>query len=461
MFLLTHLYLIESSMLIDQLKKLRTHNGFIKYFKNISWLFAEKLLRMIVGLFVGIWVARYLGPEQFGLLSYALSFVGLFIAISTMGLGEIVIRELVNDENRRDELLGTAFWLKLIGAFSVLIILAIAINFTSNDQQTNILIFIIASATIFQSFNVIDFFFQSKVLSKFVAYANMISLFTSSIIKITLIIVEAPLIHFAYVISFDSLVLAMGYIFYYLNNNLSLRKWRFDKTVATALLLDSWPLIFGSIAASIYMRIDQVMIKELINTKAVGYYSVAVRLCDLWLFVTMVLTQTLSPSIIKAKKINQALYLSKLQDMYNLLIKLSFLISIIMSLFARKIVLILYGVEYAESIKILLIYIWSINFVFLSNASWAYYINENLQKIASLRLIYGSIINIILNVILIRYYGLIGAAISTIISYSVSSYFINYFFKKTKLNFKLQTKAILNIFNINTWLNPLNIKGKI
>ena len=136
---------------------------------------------MLVGLFVGIWIARYLEPEQFGLFSYAQSFVGLFTAFATLGLDGIVVRELVKGESRRDILLGTVFWLKLIGAFLVLIFLAIAVNFTSNDHYTNKFIFIIASATIFQSFNVVDFYFQSKVLSKYVVFANIISLLFTSI----------------------------------------------------------------------------------------------------------------------------------------------------------------------------------------------------------------------------------------------------------------------------------------
>ena len=86
----------------------------MKYFKNTSWLFGEKILRMVVGLFVGVWVARYLGPEQFGLFSYAQSFVGLFTAIAGLGLDSIIVRELVKDESKRDALLGTAFRLKLI-----------------------------------------------------------------------------------------------------------------------------------------------------------------------------------------------------------------------------------------------------------------------------------------------------------------------------------------------------------
>jgi len=205
--------------MIKKLNQLKNHQGFMKYFKNTSWLFAEKILRMVVGLFVGIWVARYLGPEQFGLFSYAQSFVGLFTAIATLGLDGIVIRELVKDESSRDELIATAFWLKLMGAIGVLLVLAIAVNFTSNDTYTNTLVFIIASATILQSFNVIDFYFQSKVLSKYVVFANIISLFISSLVKIALILKEAPLEAFAWVIVFDSFVLAFGFGYFYIKNN--------------------------------------------------------------------------------------------------------------------------------------------------------------------------------------------------------------------------------------------------
>ena len=197
------------SIMIKKLQSLKSNQGFMRYFKNTLWLFAEKILRMFVGLFVGIWVARYLGPEQFGLFSYAQSFVGLFTAIATLGLDGIVVRELVKDESRRDELIGTAFWLKLIGAFGVLLVLAVAVNFTSNDSYTNTLVFIIASATVFQAFNVVDMYFQAKVMGKYITYANLLSLLASSLVKIALIMSEASLEAFALTIVFDSVVLAI------------------------------------------------------------------------------------------------------------------------------------------------------------------------------------------------------------------------------------------------------------
>ena len=425
----------------------------MKYFKNTSWLFAEKILRMVVGLFVGIWVARYLGPEQFGLFSYAQSFVGLFTAFATLGLDGIVVRELVKDKSRRDELIGSAFWLKLIGAFVVLIILAIAIHFTSNDSYTNYLVFIIASATIFQSFNVIDFYFQSKVLSKYVVYANVISLFITSLIKVTLILNEAPLIAFAWVVLFDSFVLAVGLMCLFLKNS-TFRIWNltFKRETAISLLKDSWPLIFGLIGVSIYSRIDQIMIKEMLDSEAVGYYSVAVRLTEMWLFITTALTTTFFPAIINAKKQDEALYLDRIQNLYNLLTRISVTLCILMMLFSDFIIQLLFGVDYIRSSEILNVYVWSLVFVFLSNGSWSYYLNENLVKLASIRLIYGAIANIILNIYLIKEIGVVGAAYSTLISYAIASYLFNSFYRKTRILFKIQTMSFINIIKINKWL---------
>ncbi|MBT7783049.1 MAG: oligosaccharide flippase family protein, partial [Anaerolineae bacterium] len=148
----------------------------MNYFNNTSWLFAEKVIRIITSLVIGIWVVRYLGPEQLGLLSYAQSFVGLFAAIASLGLDSIVVRELVKHESQRDVLLGTSFVLKLSGGFLMLVILGVVTAFSGNDSLTNILIFIVASGVIVQSFNVIDYYFQSKVMSKYVSYASTISL---------------------------------------------------------------------------------------------------------------------------------------------------------------------------------------------------------------------------------------------------------------------------------------------
>jgi len=430
--------------MINKIQSLRDHQGFMKYFKNTSWLFAEKILRMVVGLFVGIWVARYLGPEQFGLFSYAQSFVGLFTTIATFGLDGIIVRELVKDENRANELIGTAFFLKLIGALVVLLILTVAINFTSNNNYTNTLIFIIASATIFQSFNVIDFYFQAKVLSKYIVLANIFSLFISSLVKIVLLLNEASLEAFAWVILFDSFILAIGFVYFFIKNNTAfkIQYLKFNRQVAINLLRDSWPVILSGLFISIYLKIDQVMIKEILGNEGVGQYAAAVRLSEAWYIIPMVIASSLFPAIINAKKISEDLYYSRLQKLYKLMIVVALIIAIPMTFTSNLIVELLYGVQYSEAADVLKIHIWAGVFVFLGVASSKWLISENLQIFSTINTAIGSIMNIVLNYILINRFGIEGAAWASIISYALSGYILLSLSKKTRKNFICLTRSL-------------------
>lgn len=443
---LTELYIVKPIKLSQMLIKLKNHPGFMRYLRNTSWMMGEKILRMFVGLFVGIWIARYLGPEQFGLLSYAQSFVALFTAIATLGLDGIVIRELVKDETNRDKLLGTAFGLKLIGALLILPVLALALQLTRNDQTTNLLMFIIASATVFQSFNVIDFYYQSKVLSKYVAFANTISLSLSSMIKIALLLNQAPLIAFAYMVIFDSAVLALGLMYYYKKSSqLKLFNWQFDSHTAKSLLKDSWPLTLSGLIVSVYMKIDQVMIKEMLNAEAVGQYAAAVRLSETWYFIPMAISSSLFPAILNAKKISEQLYYQRLQRLYTLMVWMAITVALPMTFLSDWIVALLYGNAYSQAGNILMIHIWAGVFVGLGVASSTWFMAENLQILAFWRTFSGMIINIILNMFLIQKYGAQGAAIATLLSQTVAAYLHDFFNQKTKKMFWMKSKAFFSI----------------
>lgn len=430
--------------MLTTIKALASHQGFKKYFANTSWLLGERILRTVVGLFVGIWVARYLGPEQFGLLSYAQSFVGLFTALATLGLDGIVVRELVKNPKKREEILGTAFWLRLAGAFCVIAILAVAVNFMSNDAYTNTLIFIIASASIFQSFNVIDFYFQSVVLSKFAVYANSIALLVSSITKISLILAGAPLVAFAWVLVLDSLILSSGLAYFYFRNNraFTISSLRFIPRTAVRLLKDSWPLMLSGVVVSLYMKIDQVMIKEMIGAEAVGQYAAAVRLSEAWYFIPMVIASSLFPAIINAKKENEKLYYARMQQLYNLMVTLALSIAIPTTLMGSWVITLLYGDGYDQSGSVLVIYIWAAVFVFLGVASGKWFVAEDLQKYLFYRTATGCTVNIFLNLLLISIYGIQGAAVATLVSQIVAAYIFDLIATKTKRTFYMKTKSL-------------------
>lgn len=424
--------------------QLLSHAGIRRYGANTAWLMGEKLLRMFIGLFVGIWVARYLGPEQFGLLSYAQSFVFLFTAIATLGLDSIVVRELVRDNSQQQVLLGTSFALKLIGSLCILPLLWLGVQFTSNDSYTNLLIFIIASGTIFQSFNVIDFYYQSRVMSKYVAFANTLTLAVSSIIKIALILNQASLVAFALVGVFDTIILALGFIYFYIHKTQhSIRHWQFDRVVAKRLLKDSWPLIISSVMISLYMKVDQIMIKEMLDNNAVGQYAAAVRISEAWYFLPLAICSSLFPAIINAKKVSEELYHQRLKRLYSLMIWLGIAVSIPIMLLSDWLINLLYGSAYIGAGSILMIHIWAGVFVSIGIASSGWIINQNLQVYSTWNTIFGALLNIVLNYFLISAIGITGAALSTLVAYFISAYLALFFWKKTRINFLLINKGLL------------------
>ena len=425
------------------------HEGIRRYGANTAWLMGEKVLRMFMGLFVGIWVARYLGPEQFGLLSYAQSFVFLFTAIATLGLDNIVVRELVKNNSQRNVLLGTAFTLKLIGSLCILPLLWLGVQFTSNDSYTNLLIFIIASGTIFQSFNVIDFYYQSSVLSKYVAFANTITLAISSIVKIVLILNEASLLAFAIVGVFDTVILSLGLIyFYWQKTQHSLREWQFDRVVAKRLLADSWPLILAGMVVTIQGRIDQVMLKDMIGNQEVGYYSAGMRLIEALGFIPVVLMQSLYPAILNARSTSISLYHKRLSNFYRLNFALFLLVAIPLYLFAEVIVSLLYGEEFERVGGLLSLLSIRLFFANMGTARDAFIISENLFKYSMVVMIIGTTTNVIANYWLIPIYQSEGAIVATILSFTVTIFIVDCICKNTRVNVMLQLRAIFSFYKL-------------
>jgi len=418
--------------------------SFKRYFANTSWLMGHRILSMIVALFVGVYVARYLGPERFGLLSYAMSFVGLFTALATLGLDGIMVRELVKTPERRDELLGTAFWLKTGGAILMWMGIVAAIPFTHNDTQTNILIAIIAIGVIFQAFNVIDFNYQAEVKSKYVVYAQLASLVISSVIKLVFVWFAAPLVWFACVFLLDAVVHAVGLTAMYLKNTGRIWYWKWRWEIAKELLRDSWPLILSGMVISIYMKIDQIMIKEMLGAEQVGHYAAAVRLSEAWYFVPMAITSSVFPAIINAKKQSEELYYQRLQKLYDLMVWLAVAIALPTTFLAPWVIRVLYGEAFSPAAGVLSIHIWAGVFSFFGTARGKWLIVENLQKIGFYYLFFGGIVNIILNITMINKIGIQGAAIATVGSLISIVLFFPLFHQRAKISVHM----FFNIFNI-------------
>lgn len=402
----------------------------------------EKILRLVIALSVGVWVTRYLGPEQFGILSYAQSFVALFGALSSLGLDDIIFRELVKSDEKHNVILGSSFVLQTIGSSIIMLIIFITVFTSNNEEITNKIIVILGLLTFVKSFNIIGSYFNSKVQSKFIALVGLVGVIISAVLKVYLILNNYTLIHFVYLLAFDIIFLVIGQIWYYKKFGHSPLKWKFSWKISKELLKDSWPLILSSIIVSIYMRIDQVMIKEFMQNSDVGQFSAAVRLSEAWYFIPTIICSSLFPAIINAKLKDDKLYNARLQRLYNLMVVLGIAIIFPVIFVSDWLIQILYGHAFSQSAAVLNIHIFSSVFVFLGVANQKWFISENLQVYNIICLGFGMVANVVLNIFLIPSFGILGAAYATLISQFIASVLGPVLFAKTRNSFFMMIRAL-------------------
>ncbi len=421
-----------------------------KYYQNISWLFIDRIARMASGIFLGVWLARYLGPNQFGTYNYVQNFAGMVGILATLGLDRIVVKELLDKNLDRNEVLGTAFLMKLCAAIITVILLCVLVGIIENTTRDRYLILIVGACQLAGALNVIDFLFQSLVASRYVVISNLVCLFASISITITMIVTNQPLEYFVYLLLFNSIALGFLLVLIYEAKVGSIIKWKFNARIMMRLLQQGWPLILTSSFVIFQMKIDQVMLRLILGVSDVGLYAAAVKISEASYFLPMIIMSSLWPAIVKWKNLDEKMYLKKLQKLYRFMAALALVLALTLSLLANSIVFYLFGDAYSEAADILRIHVWSSVFVYLGVASGAYLINEGLQRKNFYRAAVGVAVNVPLNLLLIPRFGCEGAAISTCLSFMVSNYLYDILDTDLRCQFIMKTKSIL-LFNIPSW----------
>lgn len=420
------------------------HAGFQKYFRNTGWMFFGRIFILAVSFGISIYIARYLGPTNYGLFNYAVSFVGLFGFLATLGLDNILNREIVKNHDKKDTLIGTSFYLKLAGSILAIITIFIVSILTTSDALTLILIWLFALNFIPASFNVLEVYFNSQVLAKKVVISQITASIISAILKLLLIYFDKGIFWLTVIYLIETFIIASLLIFNYKIIGNKLAKLKFNFNVAKNLLSDSWPLILSGVAVGIYMKIDQVMIKNILGNEQAGLYAVAVKLSEVWYFIPGIIAGSVFPAIINSYKRSEEEFEKRMSKLYFIMFWSSFLIALSTTFLAEPVIKILFGEAYIGSIVVLQIYIWSSIFIFLGISVGKYLLIKNYIKISLLGTILGSIINVLMNMFLIGRIGIEGAAISTFVSYSISV-FIILFIYKTRSHGLLMLKSIVKL----------------
>lgn len=435
------------------LEKFAQNLGVRKYAINTASLFAESFLRLTVGFVVALWVVRYLGPEQFGMLSYAQAFAAILISFASLGLDAVVVRELHRESSDRDAVLGTVFGLKFLASIvAFILIVSSALTIEGPGRQFH-LIAVAGSPVLFSAFSTIEYYFQSEVKSHFIAIAKSVSLLATSGLRIFLIQIDADLIFFAYVFLFDAAMVALCLGFTFQKFGASLLNWRIDFALVRSFMKSALYLSLNSAMVLMFWNVDKLMLRYLIaDFEVIGIYSAAVRLYEILAFIPVILCASFFPAILSAKQ-NPASYKARLQSLADVLFLVAVVLTGLGILFSDQIILLALGEEFLPASKIFSIAMLGNIFVFLGVVGSRFLLSENLEHVLLVRTIIGLACNIVLNYVLIQHYGVIGAAISTVISSFVVAILADLAsFKKTREIFIIKIKSVVGITRCNKWL---------
>jgi PST family polysaccharide transporter len=371
--------------------------------------------------------------------SYAISFVGIFSIIASFGIDQVLLRELVKYPEKNNEYLGTAFFIKLFFGITALVLTLIFTSiFNAGEVLINTAIFIIATSFIFQAFSVINVHFQSQVRSKKVMITAMIIGITIGLGKILVIFLQQGVLYLSLILLCESILTALFLIIIFIKER-NIFDWQFKYNVAKEIIIDSWPFIFAGAFAFIYARIDQIMIQNLIDTRSVGIYDAAVRLTEVWYLIPNILAVSLFPALINAQE-NKKRYFKRIKLFSVCMLGTSLFLAIGLILSSHIIIPIMYGLEFSDSVIILQIYSLSLIGTFLGHLMNNYLLSENNKKMIFINSLIAMITNVLLNIILIPRIGIAGAAIATVISYSLIT-IVPFVSKKIRSDFKMVLRS--------------------
>jgi len=415
-----------------------------KYLANTSWMFSDKVLSLALNFVVSIIIARYLGAEDYGTLAYVLSLTTIFTVAGHMGLSGLVVREIVNSKSEHDVILGTSYAIKTAGMLLGFIGLLAYAVLTELHNVTVFWMLIFASLPmLIQPITVLDFWFQSQVQARFTAISNTSGLVAALLFKLLLVFSGASVLFFALGSLIQSfVVMALLIFFYKRSSSLSISEWRFDKKKAISLVKQSWLIFAGAIFAVIYMKIDRVMLKVFEGSSSVGIYAVAAQISEAWYFIPTIIAASIFPKLIHLRESTPTEFYRRLQQLFDILFIIGLVIAVITTFVAPFVINFLYGTEYFESANILVVHIWAGIFVALRAAFSKWILIENALVFSLVTQGAGALLNVVLNWFLIPHFGAMGAAISTLISYSVASFFALTLSSHTRPIFWMMLKAI-------------------
>ena len=412
-----------------------------KFIHNTGWIMFAQIYQMILSLVIGVISARYLGPSNYGTINYAASYISFFSIACALGLEGIVVKEMVDNRDNEGIVLGSSIIMRLFAGFlSMISVYMIVAIINPGDHVLLVVTFLQSLVLLFNSFHIIDFWYQSLMRSKVPSIIKSITYTVMSIYRVLLLVTGKGVEWFAFATSLDALLIAILYLYKYKIDGT--HKLQFSSTMSKHLIGLSYHLIISYLMAAAYNQMDRLMIGKIIDQTHVGYYAAASTICHMWLFVPVALANSARPLIMELKNKDENLYIKRLNQLSGAIFWIGILFAVIVTCLSHFIIDVLYGADYIQAKGPLVFIIWSTVFSAMSNSRSIWMICENKQKYTKHILLCGVVINLLLNAVWIPTIGMNGAAMATIITEFVCCFVVPYLLRPTREFAIHQFKAI-------------------
>lgn len=413
-----------------------------RFLNNASWIVGGKIAQMCISLVISMITARYLGPSNYGLIGYVASYVSFFYTICTLGLNGIIVREFVTNKDRQGEYVGTAIGMRTVFSLVAIVFLQLLMAVIEPDDSVIRTITILSSISlVFHSFDIINYWFQSKMMSKVSAIVSIIAYIIMALYKIVILILGKTVEWFAFATTLDIILVAvLLFVAYYRYGG---TKLSFSFKTAKYLLSHSYHFILSGVMVTVYAQTDKIMIGKMLTTTEVGIYTAAITICGLWSFIPHAIIDSARPIIMEKKASDEKTYLKRLKQLYASLIWLSVCYGLFITIFAKFIVSFLYGNDYILATTPLRIAVWYCAFSYLGSGKNIWLICEGKQKYEKWFTLGGATLNVALNFTLIPIMGINGAALATFLTQMATNFIFPFIPKETRQTSKLMLEAFL------------------
>lgn len=402
-----------------------------KIMSNSVWLIIQQLYSMLTSLTIVALIARFLGPSDYGLINYCASLITIFSTFVGLGLDSVIVAEAIRNPDREGRYLGTALVMRLAASLiSYPVFLSVIMLINPGNRILFAIAVLQGAGLVFQTYDVLVYWFRIKLKMKYVSIALICAITLTSVLRIVLLINKATVVWFALSLSVQALAAALIVAVMFLKQSDVRLKFSFSD--AKDLLKLSYNCIISSVSIVIYMEADKIILEKMTDTAHVGIYSAAVMLATYWQFIPMALIDSSRPVILEKRKTSGKEYMEQFQLIMAGSNLISFIFALIMSGFGWLFIYIVYGSDYRGAFIPLIILSWA-SFIGISGSVRSIWImGESFYKYDKWFTVTAAVLNIILDLFLIWQFGIIGAAIATLITYVYEVLIVPLFFRETR-----------------------------